>query len=396
MKYGDAAFREFIARNGRNSTSRLPLARLVAGNVAKGEPPLPDADIAMETLVMIVTGTDTTGIALTFLFFELARHRAWYARLRDEVCAAVAHSTGISAGGTGDGDASDDASDDSRLHETAKVGHAGTQRQKRQQKRQQKQQQQQQQRQLSYAALQGLPILNAVVWETLRMYPSVPTALQRQVPRGGAPVTGAGTWLPEGTIVAAPVYTVQRNADAFPQPDEWRPERWLAHASSPQVPLPFLSPSPTLLTSSTSLATATGAADTSARQTAAVAKQATNADLPAGTAAQNADFASNGAGARAAPNAGNSGAAAAASHGQQYAIYEDAAMRAHMQAFSRGVRACLGKNIALAEMKLATAMLARRFATVRLADERQTVSDMRITDRFVLVPKGKRCDLVFE
>jgi cytochrome P450 len=39
---------------------------------------------------MIVAGTSTTGLTLTYLFFELARHPAWYARLRAEVCIAAA------------------------------------------------------------------------------------------------------------------------------------------------------------------------------------------------------------------------------------------------------------------------------------------------------------------
>jgi cytochrome P450 len=80
----------------------------------------------------------------------------------------------------------------------------------------------------------------------------------------------------------------------------------------------------------------------------------------------------------------------------QFVAYEDDAMRAHMQAFSRGSRACLGKSIALVVMKLATAAVAQRFATVRLAHEQQTPDDMRMRDRFVLVPKGKRCRLIFD
>jgi hypothetical protein len=82
--------------------------------------------------------------------------------------------------------------------------------------------------------------------------------------------------------------------------------------------------------------------------------------------------------------------------GERYAIYETDAMRAHMQAFSRGVRTCLGKGIALVELALATAALAQRFGRVRLADAQQTVADMRVTDHFLLSPKGKRCQLVFE
>jgi hypothetical protein len=47
-------------------------------------------------------------------------------------------------------------------------------------------------------------------------------------------------------------------------------------------------------------------------------------------------------------------------------------------------------------MKLAVAALAQSFSAVRLADEREAVADMQVTDRFLLSPKGMRCRLVFE
>jgi cytochrome P450 len=73
--------------------------------------------------------------------------------------------------------------------------------------------------QLPYATLKTLPVVNGVLWETLCMYPPVPSERQREALRGSAPVTGANTWLPEGMMVSAGAYTVQRNADVFPQPD---------------------------------------------------------------------------------------------------------------------------------------------------------------------------------
>ncbi len=68
----------------------MPLVRLMAGNDAKGEPPLHDAQIINETTGMDFVGTMTTGMTLAILFFGLARHPEWYARLRSEVCAAEA------------------------------------------------------------------------------------------------------------------------------------------------------------------------------------------------------------------------------------------------------------------------------------------------------------------
>ncbi len=95
---------------------------------------------------------------------------------------------------------------------------------------------------LSFATLNTLPVLNAVLWETLRFHPPGPGTLMRVAPRGGARVANAGGWRPAGTGVSAQVYTLQRNADAFPQPDEWRLARWLAKAMSPSVPLTSVAP----------------------------------------------------------------------------------------------------------------------------------------------------------
>jgi cytochrome P450 len=352
LQYGAAAFREYIERHGRSSlsASRLPLARLVSGNAAHGVPPLPDALIADEVTIIMFAGTDTTATTLTYLFFELARHPQWYARLRAEVMAARPLAPRQSP---------------------PPAPPAPT-----------------------YAALQQLPVLNAVLWETLRMYPPVPY-LPREAPRGGAPVTGAGAWLPPGTVVWASAYTVQRNADVFPQPDAWEPARWLAFASAPSVPL-FSSRKPrngekdgghdddyTLRT-----------ADAGSKKQ---QEAGPTVDVPIGSGeAANAKLRGEDGGGRRAV-VGEEGEKGDDREGKReaYTIYEDEDMRAHMNVFGRGVHACLGKTIALVEMKHAAAALAQRFSAVRLADEQKTVEDMRLVDRFVMVPKGKRCRLVF-
>ncbi len=97
----------------------------------------------------------------------------------------------------------------------------------------------------------------------------------------------------------------------------------------------------------------------------------------------------------AAKDAGNSGGDGGSAF-EALAIYESDAMREHMHVFSKGMRACPGKPIALMELKLVMAAIVQRFATLRLADARQTVEDMRQLDDWLLVPKGKRCGLVFE
>ncbi|KAH8897597.1 benzoate 4-monooxygenase cytochrome p450 [Thozetella sp. PMI_491] len=76
------------------------------------------------------------------------------------------------------------------------------------------------------------PYLDAVVKEGLRVFPSIPMSLPRVVPKGGRSIDGY--WLPEGTIVSCQSYTMHRwDEDVFPEPDRFRPERWLDVESEP-------------------------------------------------------------------------------------------------------------------------------------------------------------------
>lgn len=61
--------------------------------------------------------------------------------------------------------------------------------------------------------------------------------------------------------------------------------------------------------------------------------------------------------------------------------------------FSEGTRACLGKNLAMMELKLITAILVRLFH-IALGPETTDIS-MAMKDHFLLVPKGGKCDLIF-
>ncbi|PHH92770.1 hypothetical protein CDD83_5176 [Cordyceps sp. RAO-2017] len=72
--------------------------------------------------------------------------------------------------------------------------------------------------------LQGLPHLNAVVYETLRLNPAVPSAGLRLPPRGGVAVNGV--WIPENTTIVTPQYSLMRDERYFDRPEEWIPERF--------------------------------------------------------------------------------------------------------------------------------------------------------------------------
>lgn len=76
------------------------------------------------------------------------------------------------------------------------------------------------------AHLRDLPYLNRVVDESLRLYSAAPSGLPRVVPPGGADV--CRHFLEQGTTVCAQAWTLHRDPDTFPRPDEFDPTRWEA------------------------------------------------------------------------------------------------------------------------------------------------------------------------
>ena len=71
--------------------------------------------------------------------------------------------------------------------------------------------------------LQQLPYTRAVFEESLRLYPPAP-AVQR---KAATQTTVGGISLPEGAFVLVGTYNLHRHPDFWPNPEEFRPERWL-------------------------------------------------------------------------------------------------------------------------------------------------------------------------
>lgn len=135
----------------------------------KGDGALTDEDIQTEAGNLIVAGSDTTGITLTYLTWCVLKQPSLQKALEEEV-----NNT--------------DAS-------------------------------------LTDSSLEKLPILNAVIEETLRLYGAAPATLPRLTPSGGA--TLAGHFIPAGTIVGTQSYSLHRDPSLFPNPDTFDHTRWL-------------------------------------------------------------------------------------------------------------------------------------------------------------------------
>lgn len=116
-----------------------------------------DTDIRHEAGNFMVAGTDTTSITLTFLIWAVISHPELQTAIEKEVSTLAPNHT--------DED------------------------------------------------VERLPLLNAVIKETNRLYGAVLGSFPRVPPQGGAVVDGFQ--IPEGTIISAQGYTVQRSEEYF-------------------------------------------------------------------------------------------------------------------------------------------------------------------------------------
>ncbi|PNH40486.1 hypothetical protein VD0004_g6524 [Verticillium dahliae] len=74
-------------------------------------------------------------------------------------------------------------------------------------------------------ALDALPLLHAVVMETLRLHAPIPGPEPRRTPPTGCRI--AGFTIPGDVRVACLAHTLHRDETAFPDPENWAPTRWL-------------------------------------------------------------------------------------------------------------------------------------------------------------------------
>ncbi|WEW60249.1 hypothetical protein PRK78_005734 [Emydomyces testavorans] len=136
--------------------------------------------VASEMLDHIVAGHETTGITMTYLMYEMSRCPDIMASLRGELC-RLSHPIRLSQCSS------------STLPSPQEID--------------------------------KLPLLDAIIRETLRLYPAAPSP-QPRISHSKSVVV-EGYKVPNGVTVSSSAYTLHRNPDVFSDPERWIPSRWL-------------------------------------------------------------------------------------------------------------------------------------------------------------------------
>ncbi|PGH16978.1 hypothetical protein AJ79_01362 [Helicocarpus griseus UAMH5409] len=82
--------------------------------------------------------------------------------------------------------------------------------------------------------IDALPLLNAIVLETLRLHAPIPGIQPRVTPTPSTSLAGYDN-IPPNTRVNAQAYSLHQNSDVFPEPVSFLPKRWLKPKDSPEL-----------------------------------------------------------------------------------------------------------------------------------------------------------------
>lgn len=152
-------------------------------------------EISSELLDQVLAGFDTTGITMTYLAWQLSKpeNKGVQRALREELRASGAMYS------------SSAATNDEKGEEGSRCP--------------------------DFKTLDSLPLLHAVVMESLRQHAAIPGCQPRMTPQGAELGPSAEDWsvkgLPSNVRVNSYAYTLHLNADVYPEPEKWDPRRWL-------------------------------------------------------------------------------------------------------------------------------------------------------------------------
>ncbi|XP_012975873.1 cytochrome P450 3A25-like [Mesocricetus auratus] len=184
-------FCEFVKKTKQNhletnQKTRVDFLHLMMNSKGKeSQKALSDMEITAQSVVFIFAGYEATSTSITFIMYTLATHPDVQKKLQDEI--------------------------DRALPSKAPV---------------------------TYDALMDMEYLDTVVNETLRLYP-VASRLERMSKKD---VEINGVFIPKGTAVMVPTYPLHRDPEYWPEPEEFRPERFSKENKSsidPYVYMPF-------------------------------------------------------------------------------------------------------------------------------------------------------------
>ncbi|GKT41929.1 trichothecene C-15 hydroxylase [Colletotrichum spaethianum] len=164
-----AFVREKVDRRMKLGTPRPDFAEAM---LKKGSEPLSNEEIYENAGILIVAGSETTATALSGATYLLTTNPDKLSKLNEEVRSSFS------------------SEDEIDILSTAK-----------------------------------LEYLHAVLEESLRMYPPVPTALPRKTPPRGQEILGQ--WIPGNTTLSTVHWALYHNEKVFSKPFEFHPERWL-------------------------------------------------------------------------------------------------------------------------------------------------------------------------
>ncbi|KAJ5691119.1 hypothetical protein N7488_011854 [Penicillium malachiteum] len=80
-------------------------------------------------------------------------------------------------------------------------------------------------------SIDSLPLLDAIVTETLRLHAPIPGIQPRVTPEPSCSLAGYDN-IPPNIRINAQAYSLHRNPDVFPNPESWEPKRWLKEENS--------------------------------------------------------------------------------------------------------------------------------------------------------------------
>lgn len=173
--------RRAITNARATSTSSRNIFAGIIAESEKGASSLTEEDVVTEAGNLIVAGSDTTAVTLTYLVWATLSHPKLQQELEEELAGL------------------DEEYED--------------------------------------ADLEKLPLLNATIKETLRLYGAAPGSLPRSVPAGGA--TLSNCFIPQGTTISTQSYTIHRDEDVFPDPEVFNVQRWLGDNDTKRMEMAF-------------------------------------------------------------------------------------------------------------------------------------------------------------